>query len=503
MKFKKFLILFVATFFFSFLNVEAFSTSLGGKNEVNINENITININLSGLSETGLASAQYYLTYDSSKLQYVSYSVGQGKPSGDFNVSNDGSKVILLYLDNSGTDNALKNGTFATITFKTKTLGQASFSLSGKGFSTFDNGIVSLSTNNASKNIDIVTPTTTTTTKKVTTTSATTKKTNTTTKPTTTKKVDTTTTKKITTNKIEKETTTVAKNNSLLKTLIIENVNFVFDKNTFEYTVEVENDVERLNISYEAEDRNAKVEKNGNEELVVGENTIELIVTNEKAKTIYILNIIRKDNVVEIGNNEAEILEALKQDTDILTIKVDINDANKIVTSNILKYLKDNKKDILYEVYENNKIIYSVKILGENIEDTNEINFNIKFNSNYKNNLSEQLKDYNYKIINFDYRGSLVKDTEVTIYNIVFEDKVYLYNYNNTFDEINFIKELDNNNNIKLLLDETGEYVITDYVNNSNYSTILFVVLLILFIIICILLTLVLVMKNKKKKNVF
>lgn len=302
-----------------------------------------------------------------------------------------------------------------------------------------------------------------------------------------------TTTKRVETPK----TTTASKKSSLLKSLIIDGVEFEFNKNTYYYTIELENSIEKINLNYVTVDTNAKVEKVGVEELVVGENKIELIVTNEDNKTTYTLNIIRKDKTTEVSNNETEILEALKQNIDSLKVKVDINDKNKFVTSNILKYLKNNNKNIIYEVYENNKIIYNIKILGKNIDNTNEINFNIRFNSNYKNTLSDQLKDYTYKVINFDYRGILPKDTEVILYNINFKDKVYLYNYNQNKDEIEFINEVENSNNIKLVLDESSEFVLTDY--NSIQPISMIAVLLILLAITVILLIIILIYKFRRK----
>ena len=302
-----------------------------------------------------------------------------------------------------------------------------------------------------------------------------------------------TTTKRVETTKI----TTVAKKNSLLKSLIIKDVEFEFNKNIYEYTVEVNNNIDKLVLNYETEETNAKVEKVGEENLIIGENKIELIVINEESKTTYTLNIIRKDKITEVSNNETEILEALKQDIDILKVKVDINDTNKIITSNILKYLKETKKNIIYEVYENNKTVYSIKILGKNIEDTKEFNFNIRFKSNYKNTLNFQLKDYTYKILNFDYRGVLPKDTEVILYNMNFKDKVYLYDYNQHNDKIEFVKEIENSTNIKFSLDETNEYILTDY-NNQISSMV--VILFILLAITIILLIIILTYKLKRKK---
>ena len=304
-----------------------------------------------------------------------------------------------------------------------------------------------------------------------------------------------TTTRRVTTTK----TTTIPKKSSFLKSLTIEQINFEFKKNVLEYTFEVDNNVDKINLNYEPEDKNAKVEQDGNVNLVVGENKIFLVVTNEDSTTMYSLNIVRKGKITHVDNNEANILEALKQDIDTLNVKVNINDTNKNIESTILKYLKENNKNILYEIYDKDNIIYSIKIFGKNIENTKKINFNLIFNSNYKTTLDEKLNNYLYKIINFDYRGLLPKDTEIILYNMNFNDKIYLYDYNHNMDQIEFISEIENNNNIKLKLDKTSEYIITDYYHEQSNS--MFIILYILLALIVGLVIIIIINKNKNKKK--
>ena len=269
---------------------------------------------------------------------------------------------------------------------------------------------------------------------------------------------------------------------SLLKLLIIEGIEFEFDKNIFEYNLDVDNSVEKINLKYELEDNNAKIEKIGKDELSVGKNIIELNISNGSNTSKYVININRKDILSEVNNNEEEILKALEQDIKLLKVKVDINDSNKIVYSNVLKYLKDNNKNIMYEIYENNKIIYSFKILGKNIDDIKEFSFNIYFNTNYSNTLNKQLKGYNYKIVNFDYRGKLPKDTEIVIYGN-YDKYDFLYNYNFNLDNMEFIKKVNTKNNIILKLDKTGEYIISNKKYNK-YNIKIFVILLIFFMLL-------------------
>jgi len=447
----------ICLLFLSCINVNAasFSMNLSGNTNVKVGEEVNVSISLNNISDipNGLNACQASLTSSGLSINSIS---GNG-----WNVTSG--NILIMDSSNSITS----SGTIATIKAIVNSAGSITISniMCSDGENEYNAGSKTINFT-IKEEVQNNNPNTQSTTKRVET----------------------------------PKTTTVPKKSSLLKNLIIDGIEFEFNKNTYEYTIEVENSIDKLILNYETEDKNAKVEKVSNDELVVGENKIELIVTNEDSKTTYILNIIRKDKITEVSNNESEILEALKQNIDILRVKVDVNDTNKVITSNILKYLKENIKNIIYEVYENNKIIYSIKILGKNVEDTKEFNFNIIFNSNYKNTLNEQLKDYTYKIINFDYRGILPKDTEVTLFNINFKDKVYLYDYNHNTDEIEFINEVENSNNIKLILDETNEYILTDYINSQPISMI--IILLILLAITVILLIIILTYKFKRKNKV-
>ena len=84
-----------------------------------------------------------------------------------------------------------------------------------------------------------------------------------------------------------------------LKSLAIEGfaINEKFDKNTLDYTATTDYEHETLNIVATPEDKNAKVEIKGNENLKIGENVITITVTSSETKEIKIYNITvtRKD----------------------------------------------------------------------------------------------------------------------------------------------------------------------------------------------------------------
>lgn len=442
----------ICLLFLSCVNVNAtsFSMNLSGNTSVKVGEEVNISISLNNISgiPNGLNACQATLTSSGLSINSI---VGNG-----WNVTNG--SVLIMDSSNSITN----SGTIATIKATVNSAG--SITISNIMCSDGEN---EYNASNRTINFTI-------------------------------KKEGQTTTKRVETSK----TTTKQTNSSLLKSLTIDGIELEFNKNTYDYTIEVENNIDKLILNYKAENKNAKVEKIGNEELVVGENKIELIVVNENSKNTYTLNIIRKDKLTEVSNNEADILEALKQNINILKIKVDINDNSKIITSDILKYLKENNKNIMYEVYKNNKIVYSIKILGKNVNDFNEFNLNIRFKSNYNNTIKEQLKNNNYTIINFDYRGELPKDTEVTLYNLNFsEKKLNLYDYNENKDSIEYKYEIKNKDKIVLKIDKTSEYVLTNYRNSQTKTIVIisFISLTLLFII----LTSIIVFKSIKRKKAY
>lgn len=86
--------------------------------------------------------------------------------------------------------------------------------------------------------------------------------------------------------------------NANLKNLTVDGftISPEFSKSTFEYELEVENDVEKVNIIATKEDSKSSVSGAGEIELTEGLNKIEVVVTAEKGnKNTYVLNITRKE----------------------------------------------------------------------------------------------------------------------------------------------------------------------------------------------------------------
>ena len=161
--------------------------------------------------------------------------------------------------------------------------------------------------------------------------------------------------------------------NNYLKSLAIDgfDISPSFDKETKEYSVEVPNGTEKVNIKAEKADSSASVKGDGEESVTEGVNKIEIKVTAENGnERIYVINvtvkeldpvevtidkkkynIIRKEGVIDPPEN-------YEKDT----IKINDNDVlcyrNK-VTKVVLVGIKDESGNAAYYIYDEKKNTYT------------------------------------------------------------------------------------------------------------------------------------------------
>lgn len=87
--------------------------------------------------------------------------------------------------------------------------------------------------------------------------------------------------------------------NNNLSSLTIKGLEFEFKKDVLEYEINVDNDVERIEIAAESEDKKAKILLEPSYDLEVGNNKIIInIQAEDGSKKDYVLNINRKEKVV-------------------------------------------------------------------------------------------------------------------------------------------------------------------------------------------------------------
>lgn len=124
-------------------------------------------------------------------------------------------------------------------------------------------------------------------------------------------------TTKTTTNN-NSNTTTVENNklNNHLKSLKIENYEIDFDKSKNIYTIEVEENINKLNVIAVAESKTAKVKITGADNLEANNNKVTIEVTPEKGdKKVYIINVnrikekkVKKEESFKITDEQKEVL---------------------------------------------------------------------------------------------------------------------------------------------------------------------------------------------------
>lgn len=130
------------------------------------------------------------------------------------------------------------------------------------------------------------------------------------------------------------QTTNNSSDNANLKNLHIdiEGMTPKFSKNTTNYYIVIQNNIDKINVTAEPEDNRAKVEITGNTNLKSGVNKIKIQVTaqDNKTKKAYIINVTKTDNP-DLANANLENL-AIENvtlnpefDKDITEYKVEIS----------------------------------------------------------------------------------------------------------------------------------------------------------------------------------
>ena len=105
--------------------------------------------------------------------------------------------------------------------------------------------------------------------------------------------------------------------NNYLKSLSVEGYEIDFDKSTLEYSIEVENDVEKVKAT--TEDGNASVSGTGEKEVTEGNNKLEVKVTAENGnERTYVINVKVKelDPInVKVDNEEYKVIRNISMIT--------------------------------------------------------------------------------------------------------------------------------------------------------------------------------------------
>ena len=233
------------------------------------------------------------------------------------------------------------------------------------------------------------------------------------------------------------ETESELSDNNMLEELSIEGYELVKKENNV-YELAVTNNVTEINIVAKAEDSEAYVEGAGKKELEIGLNKFEIIVTAESGKErTYTINVTRKDRYYI--NDIVDIIEDIESNPIDVTIE-----KNSKITKEILEKIKETKKTINFNYYNEEELMYSWEINGEDIKDILEINTSVFFSSEYKEKIDILSNYANGMYVNFEHNGNLPENTKIKLYvGDKFEDDklVNIYYFNKEDNSLEKVKE--------------------------------------------------------------
>lgn len=175
---------------------------------------------------------------------------------------------------------------------------------------------------------------------------------------------------------------------SSLKNIKLSSGKLKFNKDTLEYKVTVEYNIDKMQIEATPNSEKAKVTINGNDNLSVGDNVFKINVEAENGKvTIYTINIVRKEQGEKISNNNS-----IKS----ITIKNHSIDFK----SNVYKYtVKANEKELdLTITLDDENATY--KIFGnENLKNGSEIKIKVTAENSEEKTYTFVIKKSNLGLI--------------------------------------------------------------------------------------------------------
>lgn len=158
-----------------------------------------------------------------------------------------------------------------------------------------------------------------------------------------------------------------------LKSLSIEGVNLTpeFNKDTLEYTVELESDVTKVTINAEKNDSKASISGTGEREVQEGNNKLEIVVTAENgSKKTYTINAVVKEKnpiVVKVGKEKytvvrkKDVIEVPEgyTETTIVINEEEIPAYSNSITGYLLVGLTNEKGESAWYIYDESKKTYS------------------------------------------------------------------------------------------------------------------------------------------------
>lgn len=227
-----------------------------------------------------------------------------------------------------------------------------------------------------------------------------------------------------------------------------------FKKDVYEYLVEVNENVREITIKATSK---FNIEGTGKFKLNSTTNQFLVKVKGKKKTKTYTIRINKVSNKVK--NNKEEIEKALTK-YDTVIVDLDNNKDDLKAYKEVLDKVKETKKKIIYNIYDNNKLLYTYTFNGNKVDYVLD---NIDLSISFTTNKNIDNLENNKIILDMKYKSYFPKGTELKIYDTkkLKNKSVKLFKIN----EENSLESIKNNintkdNDVTLILEKGDLYVI-------------------------------------------
>jgi len=266
-----------------------------------------------------------------------------------------------------------------------------------------------------------------------------------------------------------------------------------FNKETYTYDLEVENEVEKVTISAQKNDSNATVSGDGEKDLIEGANKFEIVVTAQKGNSLtYTVNINRKElDPINVNVDDKDLTIVRRKDvlpteltgmveTTVTYDGTEIPALHSDITDITIVGVKNDEGKVFTYIYEDGKITNPYIELTSNIKGI--VPLDVEEDKNFSN----------YQIKEIEIEGLKIKAY------VLKEDSKFavIYGLNVTTNEKNYYTYDMTSNTIMLHNNELDEYY-NNLINIHRYIILGFIA----FVIILLLIILFRKPKGESKKK--
>lgn len=278
--------------------------------------------------------------------------------------------------------------------------------------------------------------------------------------------------------KDEKGNSAALSTNNYLSSLSVTGYEIEFNKDTLEYSLTVEANVDKIDIKTTLADSKAKVIVSNVDPLKSGSNEIIITVTAENGTNRIYKVIVNKKlgNKVDITN----LKDVIDTTTD-KTIEVEIKDDNTLISKEIIDSLSGKDIELIINKYKGNEIDYIWYINAQSIENGFEFDTLVKFETNNMENIDKLTNNAKTKYLSFNYSGKLPAGSEFKVYvGDKFNDNEVLKLY--YYDESNNTIKLESENirvtggYVRFGISHCSDYILINDIESSN-NNILFIII--------------------------